>query len=34
MTTAYLQTDLVSDIPGLATITDPELMNAWGLYPL
>jgi uncharacterized protein (TIGR03118 family) len=27
----YFQTDLVSDIPGLATITDPELMNPWGL---
>jgi uncharacterized protein (TIGR03118 family) len=28
---AYLQTDLVSDIPGLATITDPHLVNPWGL---
>jgi hypothetical protein len=27
----YLQTDLVSDIPGLATITDPLLMNPWGI---
>ena len=27
----YVQTDLVSDIAGLATITDPELMNSWGL---
>lgn len=26
----YVQTDLVSDIPGLATITDPELVNPWG----
>jgi uncharacterized protein (TIGR03118 family) len=29
--TAYVQTDLVSDIAGLATITDPELMNPFGL---
>jgi uncharacterized protein (TIGR03118 family) len=29
--TAYLQTDLVSDIAGLATITDPELMNPFGI---
>jgi uncharacterized protein (TIGR03118 family) len=28
---AYLQTDLVSDIPGLATITDPNLVNPWGI---
>ena len=27
----YVQTDLVSDIPGLATITDPLLQNSWGL---
>ena len=27
----YVQTDLVSDIPGLATITEPELVNPWGL---
>ena len=27
----YVQTDLVSDTPGLATITDPELMNPWGI---
>ena len=27
---AYVQTDLVSNIPGLATITDPELVNPWG----
>jgi uncharacterized protein (TIGR03118 family) len=30
-TAGYLQTDLVSDIAGLATITDPELMNPWGI---
>jgi uncharacterized protein (TIGR03118 family) len=29
--TSYLQTDLVSDIPGLATITDPILQNSWGI---
>jgi uncharacterized protein (TIGR03118 family) len=27
----FKQTDLVSDIPGLATITDPNLKNPWGL---
>jgi len=27
----YLQTNLVSDIPGLATFTDPNLVNAWGM---
>jgi uncharacterized protein (TIGR03118 family) len=27
----YVQTDLVSDIPGLADITDPELVNSWGV---
>ena len=28
---AYIQTNLVSDIPGLATITDPILVNPWGV---
>lgn len=28
---AFLQTDLVSDIPGLADITDSALMNSWGV---
>ena len=28
---AYVQTDLVSDIAGLATITDPALVNPWGI---
>lgn len=28
---AYIQTDLVSDIPSLATITDPALKNSWGM---
>ena len=27
----YLQTDLVSDIAGLAALTDPELHNPWGM---
>jgi len=28
---AYTMTPLVSDIPGIAPLTDPELVNAWGL---
>jgi uncharacterized protein (TIGR03118 family) len=27
----FIQTNLVSDIPGLAAITDPVLQNSWGL---
>ncbi len=27
----YVQTNLVSDKPGLATLTDPQLVNPWGL---
>src|SRR5437868_2282055 len=27
----FLQTNLVSDVPGLAAVTDPHLVNAWGL---
>ena len=27
---AYVQTNLVSDIPGLAKVTDPNLKNPWG----
>jgi uncharacterized protein (TIGR03118 family) len=27
----FLQTDLVSDIQGLAALTDPELVNPWGM---
>ena len=27
----YLQTNLVSDVPGWAPVTDPNLVNAWGL---
>jgi uncharacterized protein (TIGR03118 family) len=29
--TAYHQTNLVSDLPGRAAITDPNLVNPWGL---
>jgi uncharacterized protein (TIGR03118 family) len=28
---AYLQENLVSDQPGVATLTDPNLVNAWGM---
>jgi uncharacterized protein (TIGR03118 family) len=28
---AYHQTNLVSDLPGLALITDPDLVNPWGI---
>ena len=28
---SYHQTNLVSDIPGLAAFTDPNLKNPWGL---
>src|ERR1700748_214193 len=27
----FIQTNLVSDIPGLAAITEPELHNPWGI---
>ena len=27
----YVQTNLVSDIPGLAANTDPNLVNPWGI---
>lgn len=30
-TTPYRQTNLVSDLPGTATTTDPNLVNPWGL---
>ena len=29
--TAYLATNLVSDLPGVAPVTDPTLVNAWGI---
>jgi hypothetical protein len=30
----YLRTDLVPNQPGVATFTDPRLVNAWGLVAL
>ena len=27
----YTQTNLISDIPGMAAQTDPNLQNSWGL---
>jgi len=30
----YTQTNLISDIPGVARITDPNLVNPWGLSDL
>lgn len=30
-TSRYTQVNLVSDVPGMASITDPNLVNAWGL---
>jgi uncharacterized protein (TIGR03118 family) len=30
-TNAYHQTNLVSDVPGLAAVTDPNLVNPWGM---
>jgi len=30
-TTRYMEHDLVSDVPGRAEITDPDLVNAWGM---
>ncbi len=30
-TSGYVQTNLISDIPGLAEVTDPNLLNPWGL---
>jgi len=30
-TTGFRQVDLVSDQPGVAPLTDPDLVNAWGL---
>src|SRR5690242_16332169 len=29
--TSYLQTNLVSDIPGMALVTDSKLVNPWGI---
>src|SRR5690349_11839967 len=29
--TAYLATNLIADLPGVARFTDPTLVNAWGI---
>jgi uncharacterized protein (TIGR03118 family) len=29
--TAFTQTNLVSDVPGMAPVTDPQLKNPWGI---
>ena len=29
--TAFLKTNLISNMPGLATTTDPNLVNPWGV---
>src|SRR5215510_16414485 len=31
VTPTFTQTNLVSDIPGMAKITDPNLVNPWGM---
>jgi uncharacterized protein (TIGR03118 family) len=31
LATAFLQTNLVSDLPGVANILDPNLVNPWGI---
>src|SRR5262245_46776517 len=31
VTTTFTQTNLVSDVPGMATRTDPNLVNPWGM---
>ena len=31
MSTSFLQTNLVADQPGVATVTDRTLTNAWGI---
>ena len=31
LATGFLQTNLVSDVPGLAQLTDPNLVNPWGV---
>src|SRR5947209_11698203 len=31
LSASVLQTNLVSDVPGLAKITDPNLINPWGI---
>src|SRR5262249_31224807 len=31
LTTTFTQTNLVSDLPGMARVTDPNLVNPWGI---
>jgi uncharacterized protein (TIGR03118 family) len=31
LSTGYLATDLIADQPGVAAVTDPTLVNAWGI---
>jgi uncharacterized protein (TIGR03118 family) len=31
LATSFLQTNLISDTPGLAAVTDPNLINPWGI---
>src|ERR1700730_4912201 len=31
MAVAFVETNLISDIPGLAPVTDPHLVNPWGV---
>jgi uncharacterized protein (TIGR03118 family) len=31
MASSFLQTNLISDTPGLAAVTDPNLVNPWGI---
>src|SRR5207302_340950 len=31
VTPTFTKTNLVSDVPGMATITDPNLVNPWGM---
>jgi uncharacterized protein (TIGR03118 family) len=30
-TTTYVQTNIISDLPGTASVTDPTLLNPWGV---
>jgi uncharacterized protein (TIGR03118 family) len=30
-TTTYVQTNIISDVPGTASVTDPTLLNPWGV---
>src|ERR1700685_1275382 len=30
-TSTYVQTNIISDLPGTASVTDPTLLNPWGV---